>query len=212
MLSPRRRPSAIADTRDRDLVRLYWPAALRPAFDALFDLDDAMGDVVAHATQPTLAAIKLAWWRERLEELDQGLVPAEPRLQAAAKDLLRRGITGVELASLETGWAELLAEQPDPEKALQRGAMLFALAARLLGSESAALHSAGRLYAAGNLQRRSLGAPGASIVTELPRFAPRSRPLTALAALAKRDLRRSEPEATPARAWTLFRHRLTGRI
>ena len=171
-----------------------------------------MGDVVAHATQPALAAIKLAWWRERLEELDQGLVPAEPRLRAAASDLLRRGITGVELASLETGWAELLAERPDPEKALQRGATLFALAARLLGSESAALQSAGRLYAAGNLQRRSLGVQGAFSVTELPRFPRRSRPLTALAALAKRDLRRSEPEATPARAWTLFRHRLTGHI
>ena len=34
MSSPPRKPFAIAEPlRDRDLVRLYWPVALRPAFD-----------------------------------------------------------------------------------------------------------------------------------------------------------------------------------
>ena len=65
-------------------MRLYWPTGLRAAFDALFAIDDALGDVVAKATEPALAAIKLAWWRERLEELDSGQAPAEPRLKAAA--------------------------------------------------------------------------------------------------------------------------------
>jgi len=52
---------------DRDLVRLYWPAELRPAFDALFSLDDALADVVARSSEPMLGAIKLAWWRERAD-------------------------------------------------------------------------------------------------------------------------------------------------
>ena len=43
---------------------------LRPAFDALLAIDDAMAEIVATATQPALAAIKLAWWREALEKLD----------------------------------------------------------------------------------------------------------------------------------------------
>src|SRR5919107_5615783 len=107
---PRRSP--IVELRDRDLVRLYWPVELRPAFDALFDIEDAMADVVTRATEPALAAIKLAWWRERLEELDRGQVPAEPRLQAAAAELLPRGVSGAELAELEDGWATLLDEQP----------------------------------------------------------------------------------------------------
>lgn len=171
-----------------------------------------MGDVVTRSTQPALAAIKLAWWRERLEELDEGKIPAEPHLQAAACELLPRGIKGAELAAIEAGWAEMLAEQPDPEKALQRGATLFALAARLLEADSTALPSAGRLFAAGGWQRRFSGVAGASVITELPPFARRLRPLTALAALAKRDLSRSEPEATPARAWTVLKHRLTGRL
>ena len=112
---------------------MYWPAELRPAFDALFDIDDAMADVVARSTEPALAAIKLAWWRERLEELDHGTVPAEPRLQAAASELLPRDISGAELAGLEAGWATLLQERPDRDVALSRGVMMFGLAARLLG-------------------------------------------------------------------------------
>ncbi len=48
-------------------------------------------DVVMRLTQPALAAIKLAWWRERLEEMDKGSVPAEPRLAAVARELLPKG-------------------------------------------------------------------------------------------------------------------------
>src|SRR5215211_6804297 len=116
MSSRRPRRSPIAELRDRDLVRLYWPVELRPTFDALFAIDDAMGEVIARATEPALAAIKLAWWRERLEELDEGKIPAEPRLQAAADELLTRSISGTRLAELEGGWATLLEEQPYVER------------------------------------------------------------------------------------------------
>jgi phytoene synthase len=196
--------------RDRDLVRLYWPAELRPAFDALLDIDDAMGDVVMRASQPALAAIKLAWWRERLEELDNGKVPAEPRLVAAARELLPRGVSGADLAKLEAGWAAILQEVPDQEAALERGNELFALASTLL-RERLPERSTGRLFAAGSLRRRGMAVDADELAKTLS--IPRSlRPLTALAALAKRDLLRVEPEATPGRAWALLKHRLTGRI
>ena len=186
---------------------------MRPAFDALLDIDDAMAEVVAQSTQPALGAIKLAWWRERLEELDHGKAPAEPRLQAAAVELLARGVSGADLAQLEAGWATLLQERPDAEVALSRGVALFGMGARLLGHDPPDfLDIAGRLYAAGSLSRRGL-APGHSIViTQSPRVPVRFRALTALGALGRRDLARREEEATPARAWTLLRHRLTGRI
>ena len=193
-------------------MRLYWPKELRPAFDALFAIDDAMGDVVTQSTQPALGAIKLAWWRERLEELDKGQVPAEPRLQAAADELLSRGIRGQALAALEDGWLALLEEHPDQERALNRGATLFALAARLLAAhESEPLKMAGRLYAAGNIRRRGVTEMKADILVPA-RLPAAVRRVTGLAALAKRDLLRREAEATPGRAWTLLRHRLTGRI
>ena len=124
-------------------MRLHWPVALRPAFDALFDLDDAMADVVARASEPALAAIKLAWWREALERLDTAPPPAEPRLTAAASELLPRGLTGRELAGLEAGWAELLQEEPDLRSVQARGELLFALGGRLLGASHVGLGDAG---------------------------------------------------------------------
>ena len=100
----------------------------------MFDIDDAMGAVVASASQPALAAIKLAWWRENLEKLDVAPPPAEPRLQAAAEELLLRGISGADLAELEEGWA-LLLERDNREAVMRgvksRGVTLFGLLARL---------------------------------------------------------------------------------
>lgn len=218
MSSPRPKPSAIAEpVRDRDLVRLHWPPALRPAFDALLDIDEALAEVVARSSQPALGAIKLAWWRDRLEELDRGLVPAEPRLAAAARELLPRGVCGQELARLEEGWAGLLDEQP--HLVANSGTELFRFGARLLGAEfeDETIGAAGRLFARMAAARRGLldlAVGGAAIIGS--RIARPARPLTALAALAARDSRGGgppfEPEATPGRAWTLVRHRLTGNI
>jgi phytoene synthase len=204
--------------RDRDLVRLYWPVELRPAFDALFDLDDALADVVERAREPTLGAIKLAWWRERLEELEQGRVPAEPRFRAVASELLPRGMSGAALGALTDGWTTLLEAEPDIERVGEGGARLFVIAAGLLGANDPLIVTAGRLYRQEQVARREL-MPVHWPMDELHplaghRFAKRLRPVTALAALAARDARRSasEPEGTPGRSWTLIRHRLTGRI
>lgn len=178
-----------------------------------------MADVVADSTQPALGAIKLAWWRERLEKLDQGEVPAEPRLAAAAGELLPRGVSGKDLARLEKGWAELFQPQPDMGAVGRGGERLFAIAARLLGASDPALAAAGRLHALQNVISRQLLAETAK-ATDLEEVAghvfPKAlRPLTALAALAARDAKRGErrePEATPGRALALLIHRLTGRI
>ena len=177
-----------------------------------------MGDVVAKATEPALAAIKLAWWRERLEELDEDRVPAEPRLQAAAAELLSRGLSGASLAELEEGWAALLDQRPDNERVLARGARLFAMAANLLGAADPLIETAGRLYGRQSASRRGFALPPSGDEPRSlagHRFAHRLRPLTALAALAARDARRGramEPEGTPGRALALVRHRLTGRV
>ena len=216
--SRRPRRSCIADElRDRDLVRLYWSVELRPAFDALFAIDDALAEIVSSASQPALGAIKLAWWREALVRLDSAAPPPEPRLQAVAEHLIPRGVSGAELAGLEDGWATLLDEAPDMRRVAVRGGRLFAIAARLLGSDHDELAAAGRLFGGVDAARRGYfelvrGAPAIGR-TPCPRAL---RPLTALAALAVRDVRRGgppfEPEATPGRAWALLKHRMTGTI
>ena len=178
-----------------------------------------MADVVARSTQPALGAIKLAWWRERLEELDQGKVPAEPRLQAAAKELLPRGISGRDLSELEQGWAKLL-EEPDPKSFIlcsgQRGPLLFQLAAKLVDpANDYNLSGAGTEFAFVDLARRGFVDVVAQRFYRMTRYPRRIRPVTAWWALARRDQKLGGPpferEATPGRAWTLLRHRLTGR-
>jgi phytoene synthase len=186
----------------------------------LFDIDDAMGYVVARATQPALAAIKLAWWRERLEELGQGLVPAEPRLQAVFSELVPRGISGEEVAELEQAWAQIL--RSDDQNIFvrgiaSRGPILFKLAASILGVPNAGLiDDAANSFVAADLARRGITAlPPLKIGRSRSRASKRARPLTALGALARRDIRSGGPpferEGTPVRAWEVFRHWLTGR-
>jgi 15-cis-phytoene synthase len=192
---------------------------LRPAYDALFAIDDAMGEVVAKATEPALAAIKLAWWRERLEELDVGKVPAEPRLHLAAEKLLVRNITGASLAGLEDGWATWVEAEPDFERVAARGTRLFELGSGLLGKADPMIAAAGRLYGCESARRKGLGLVHhpTGVLQQLAghRFPRALRPLTMLASLAARDARRGpaiEPEGTPGRALGLICHRLTGRV
>lgn len=205
--------------RDRDLVRLYWPVELRPAFDALFGIDEALANVVTSSTQPALGAIRLAWWREALARLDHQPPPPEPRLQAVAAELLPRGVAGSMLAELEDGWATLLDEKHDIERVGKRGAKLFEFAAKLLGSADDRLDDAGRLFSLEQAARMNL------TKTHLPmdemymlaqhRFPRRLRPLTGLARLAARDVKQApavEPEATPGRAAALLSHRLSGKV
>ena len=179
-----------------------------------------MAEVVATSTQPALGAIRLAWWREALERLDQSPPPAEPRLQAAAEHLLPRGVSGAMLAALEDGHNALLEERVEPSRVASGGERLFGMGALVLGKDDTMLARAGRLYALGQAAR------GANLLTSADenlkalnlvghRFAKGVRPLSAMAKLSVRDLARFpaiEPEATPARAAALLIHRFTGII
>ncbi|MCH8615462.1 squalene/phytoene synthase family protein [Sphingomonas sp. SM33] len=225
MSSPPQRPSVTADEElaaaigaDRALMLRQVPAEVRPALEALFQIDAAMADVVARSTQPALAAVKLAWWRERLEDLDRGSVPAEPRLQAAAEILLPRGVSGADLAILEDGWATLLEEAVEPARVETRGAQLFSLAGRLLASQDEKIADAGSLYALVSVGRRGVPellqqANGPRKRVAKHRFARALRPLTALARLAIRDLESGPPfeqEGSPPRLAAMLRHRWSG--
>jgi phytoene synthase len=182
-----------------------------------------LADVVSSTTEPALGAIRLAWWRERLEELDQGGVPAEPRLRAIARQLLGRGITGAELSKLEDAWLPLL--QPFPwggevaEGLKLRGRILFAIGARLLGADPTLTEAPGELWSlvdgaqhCSDLESRELlmtearkvlaGATG-----RMPRLL---RSLTVLAAIAAAHLVRGG--GSMARVTAALRHRLMGSL
>lgn len=194
---------------------LHFRARDRSAIAALWAIDEAMREVVrSGASQPALAAIKLAWWREALERLDKTPAPPEPRLQAVANDLLPRGVSGRQVAGLEPGWTELLQEQPRPDLVASRGRVLFGISALLVAASEKHLEQAGELVALTDAIRMGKSdfadARRASLAKLQGRIAHKARPITLAARLAARDP--VEPEGTPLRALSLIGHRLTGII
>lgn len=206
------------------------PARDRSALRALFAIDAAMGEVVRTTTEPMLGPIRLAWWRERLEELDTGLAaPPEPRLQAVQQELLQRGVSGRDCAALEGGWLRLFDPFPwtieTSEAIWFRGNLLFGLGARLLGEGAERLQAAGGLWTLVDAARHCSDADSRSMLLGQAhtfarglggvRFASALRPLSMLAALAVHDCGLGEPfepEGTPGRAARMLLHRFTGRI
>ena len=169
------------------------PSSIRPPFAALWALDLAFADVVATSSDPRLGAIRLAWWRERLEELP-GVRPAEPRLISVVNDLLPHGITGKELSRLEDCWAPMLSPFPwrteQVEGFRERGRLLFGIGARLLGSADSA-DTAGELWSltdgaehCSDARSRDLLQQAASETPRPSKANARLRPLTVIAALS----------------------------
>ena len=177
-----------------------------------------------------IGQIRLAWWRERLEELDQrGIVPAEPRLRAAASDLLTRGISGSDVAALEGGWLKLFTPFPWDVAVIEaiwfRGRLLFGLGAKLLGATNDRIEAAGGLWAVVDTARHCSDETSRNVLTgeartlgrglAVAKFDAALRPLSMLSALAIRDLNRGKPfegEGSPGRIAAMLKHRLSGKL
>ncbi|WP_051531821.1 hypothetical protein [Sphingomonas sp. URHD0057] len=213
---------------DLRLALTYVRTADRGALEALFGIDAAMADVVRTTREPQLGPIRLAWWRERLEELDGG-APAEPRLQAVQQELNPRGVAGRDLAQLETGWLRLFDPFPwgaeTAEAIWFRGNLLLGIGAKVLGQADDRIQGAGGLWTLVDAARHCSDEQSRAMLMERARkfahglggarFPAILRPLSMLAALAIRDCRRRqpfEPEGTPGRALTMLGHRLSGRL
>jgi phytoene synthase len=179
--------------------------------------------VVATTSEPALGAIRMAWWRERLQELDTGrLPPDEPRLSAIARQLLSRGISGGELSKLEDAWLPLLQPLPWDEEVAEglrlRGRVLFGIGGRLLEGAPQEAEAAGALWSLVDAARHCsdpasrdflLAETGKSLAG-MPRQVSRElRPLTVLGALAASD---ALGRGAAARVAAAVSHRLTGRI
>ena len=188
-----------------------------------------MGDVVRTSTEPMIGQIRLAWWRERLEELDEGRNPAEPRLRAVGGELLTRGISGRDVAALEGGWLKLFTPFPWDVSVVEAlwfgGRLLFGLGAKLLSGTNDRIEAAGGLWAvvdaarncSDRLSRVRLISEAQTLGRGLSgaKFEPALRPLSMLAALALRDVGKGEPfekQGSPARIAVMLGHRLSGKL
>ncbi|MCU0891974.1 MAG: squalene/phytoene synthase family protein [Sandarakinorhabdus sp.] len=178
--------------RERWLACLYAAAPARPGLVALFALDAELAHVVATTTEPLLGEIRLAWWRDRLIELDTQPAPAQPLLQALQARVLPR-LSGAELATLEDGWLARLGGT-----AGEGAAQLFGLAARLLGGDPEEGTYLGQLLAAAE---RS---PNRTSVL--------LRPLRALVELAARDAANHAAGRPPEMPGSLARQALMFKV
>jgi 15-cis-phytoene synthase len=191
-----------ARDRDRWLACLYAPAAIRPGLIALFALDLELAHLVATTTEPMLGEIRLAWWRERLGELDAGKAPAQPLLEALLAHAVP-AVSGADLALLEDRWLGLLGSDAVPDSHVAGGGHLFALAARLLGGDAAEADALGRAWVLGEVPARPTSSP--------------LRLLRGLACISARDAARARAGSPPdargslARQWLLLKAVATGR-
>ena len=178
--------------RERWLACLYAAEPARPGLVALFALDAELAQLLATTTEPLLGEIRLAWWRDRLIELDTQPAPAQPLLQALQARALPR-LSGAELALLEDGWLARLGGN-----AGEGTAQLFGLAARLLGGDPDEGTYLGQLLA---VAERS---PNRTSVL--------LRPLRALVELAARDAANRAAGRPPELRGTLSRQALMFKV
>ena len=102
---------ALVDTlSDAQRIALaYSPSAVRPLALALLAFDSRLGQALRAASEPIMAQMRLAWWRDQLK-----LAPGD-RENSDVLVASLRAYTGEEpaLLAMIDGWEELLAEQFD---------------------------------------------------------------------------------------------------
>ncbi len=193
-----------AEDRDRYVATLFAPAAVRPALFALHAYDLALADVVRTTTEAQIGLIRLAWWRDSVETLHEKPIVGQPVLAAIAEVRL----AAEPLAALAEAYMDVL----EGSDASESGACLFRAAAVVLGVElGESIAEAGRFWAQASVRRGD----SAAAVAALPRmhFASGIRPITALAAVARRDAAgKREPRGTAGRQFAILRHIFTGRV
>ena len=192
-------------------LALAWqPAASRPALACLLQLDDRLARAVGRASEPVLAQVRLAWWRERLGELHQAGPAGEPLLAAIHEHW---DADSKELAALTDGWEELLGEAPLSTAAIgafaaARGKAMAGFAHLVRGGNYAVpAGAAGRLWALADFAAFASDEAererAREIARAIPYFSLRVRDLRGVAVLgglARRALARHQPPGQGRRA------------
>lgn len=210
---------------ERRLVLTYAPTPdAAAALVALLALDDKIAETLRTTSEPMLGQIRMQWWHDALVRLDTAPPPPEPVLQGIARDVLRGGVTGTEVAGVVEGWQALLQTELDDAALLAHGARgrsLFAIAGRaagagrddplaLAGQGWALADLAGKLSDPGEAAAARRGAEAALAEACGVRWSRNARALGAMAHLARMDLE-GVAHGSPKRAGRALWHRMTGR-
>ncbi len=98
--------------RDRYLTALFVPAAARAHVLALYAFNSEIARAREVVSEPQLAAIRLQWWRETLEDLYAGRSRAQPIVEALADTIAGRGLSRVHFDRLIDAREADLADAP----------------------------------------------------------------------------------------------------
>lgn len=178
------------------LALAYAPASARESTLALLALDNRLAGIVRHSHEPSLAQLRLAWWREQLS-VDAAAWPRGEPLLAALQSWRGRHTALVELVN---GWEMLTGAAPLPDADLVefsdgRGEAFGALA-DVLGAPREPALRLGRQWALADLatnvansEERDAAARLLAAEGPTARVARALRPLTVLHGLARRKLK-----------------------
>ena len=184
------------------LALAYAPHDARAVFEDLFALDRRLADAVRQASEPIIAQMKLAWWRDRFAQPPAQWPRGEPllaRLAAWDVDVSR-------LDGLVDGWEQIAAAEELTRDVViafaGRRAHSWAVAGSALEvAEPDALHDAGMRWALADLAQHCASEAEARLVRQTardlghagsrsPALPRRLRPFAILALLGGRALDR----------------------
>ncbi len=176
---------------DRFFCALIAPPAAREALFALIGYHHELGRAREAASNPMIAAIRLQWWRDALEQPRRHEV-ATPMQQAIAAGLL----DPADLLAMADAREAELDEDGIPSRA--------AFAAYLRGTHGGYAVAAGRMLGAAGPDLATLQAIGAAqglaaLLRSAPAMAVRGRCLLPLDALAEAGLDPYQAQADPGR-------------
>jgi phytoene synthase len=190
---------ALAD--ELRLAIAHSPRGLQPRLTSFFAFDQRLARIIAQTTEPMLAQIRIAWWRDTLT-----LDPADRPQGDAVLDALGSHWSGSEdsLIELANGWEEMLAEPPisaDVAKRFvaSRIAPILVLGALEEGSKAhRSVNAVAQLWAWADLvlnttdpdERRAFLAQGLQAAKKSQRLPGQWRGIAVLGALARRSLRK----------------------
>lgn len=194
----------------------------------LFAFLETLRAIPARVTEPLMGEIRLRWWWEAIEEIDQGRpVRYHPLTEAIKPLIVERGLPPRAFYDLIEGQTGLLEKGPlslkDALDVVDRGEVIVArLAAQLIApdADAAALIHAARLYGLADLKaRRGVDDAGDAELAHLRREAARSvrglpaslTPL-ALPAVTAPALWRGRPLGPLAKRIRMLSAFFTGRI
>lgn len=210
---------------DRSLIdriaTSYAPAHARPAIATLLSLEAQFAKFVFTASEPILAQMRLAWWRDRFAQSSQEWPIGNPLLA----ELAAWHAETSKLGQVVDGWEALLVNSPPTPadfEAYRRGrAAGWQVLARHLGvsfDETGTAQASQRWSMAD--AAASLGEPDARDaamregrkLAKPPRLPRALRTLTVLDAIGRRALESGAPPLSrPSDLLSVLRHGLTGR-